>query len=252
MSLTSVEKALKILQAFQTKQSTWGVRQLSAYLGFNPATVQRTLQTLKEYKYIDQDPASRKYSLGYVYFNFVHTLQNSFSILKEVRPFMQALVSRLRETVHINIIENKMRVCIDTIESPERLKVTMPIGSSAPLYSGATSKCLLAFSTQDFIKNYLQEVSLTRITNQTITDITQLRLELTKIKEKGYATSLGELTAGLGALSVPLLNHESVLLASLSLAIPEQRYKDRSHQRFCIKELCNAAQEFSTIVGKEI
>jgi DNA-binding IclR family transcriptional regulator len=164
---------------------------------------------------------------------------------------MQNLLSSVRETVHINIIESKIRVCIDTIESPERLKATMPIGSSAPLYSGASSKCLLAFSSQEFIENYLQEVILTRITNHTITDITQLRLELTKIRKQGYAASLAELSPGLGALSAPLLNFQNVLLASLSLAIPEQRYRDTHHRRFCIEQLCNTAQEFSKIMGKE-
>lgn len=252
MGLTSVEKTLHILMSFTTKQHTWGVRQLGEYLEINPATVHRTLKTLQAYNFIDQDPVTRKYHLGNIYFSFIHTLQENFSIFKEIRPYMQTLLSSVRETVHINIIESKMRVCIDTIDSPERLKASMPIGSRAPLYSGATSKCLLAFSTPDFIENYLQDVNLTRLTNHTITDITQLRVELTKIKNKCYAASLGELSSGLGALSAPLFNSQNVLLASLSLAMPEQRYRDRSHKKFCIRQLCDTANKFSRIKEKKV
>ena len=76
-SVNSIEKALRILLAFQTEHPSWGVRELSAHLGFSPATVQRALQTLKAYGFVNQDPDTRQYRLGNVFF------RNRFAYLKE-------------------------------------------------------------------------------------------------------------------------------------------------------------------------
>lgn len=248
-NLNSVEKAIEILLAFQADRPSWGVRELSAHLGFSPATVQRILQTLKAYSFVDQDSKTRQYHLGNVYYTFLHTLQSTYPITRAAIPFMERLLSRTQETVHLNVIEGMDRVCIDNIESPQDLKVSMPIGSRSPLYAGASSKCLLAFSAPDFIEDYLKKVRLIPLTNKTTTNITKLRKELAVIKKQGYATSLGERNLGLGSISTPILNHRGLLLATISLAIPEIRYKDDDHHKFCVKEILHTAKDFSKIMG---
>jgi IclR family KDG regulon transcriptional repressor len=248
-NLNSVEKALNILAAFQTDRPIWGVRELSSHLGFSPATVQRLLQTLKQYHFVDQDPQTRQYRLGNIYFSFLHTLQSTFPIGQAALPQMNRLLAATQETVHLNVIDGMQRVCIETLESPQSLKASMPIGSRSPLYAGASSKCLLAFSSQDFIDSYLVKAKLTPLTDRTIPDAKILRSELEQVRTQGYALSLGERNPGLGSLSAPIFNHRGILLAAVSLAIPEIRYKDEGHRQFCFSELLQAAQAISMIMG---
>jgi len=54
--INSIEKALMVLMVFREGQPSWGVRELSAHLGFSPSTIQRILQILKAYGFIRQDP----------------------------------------------------------------------------------------------------------------------------------------------------------------------------------------------------
>ena len=248
-NLNSVEKALKILLAFQVQHPSWGVRELSAHLDFSPATVQRTLQTLKAYAFVDQDPDSRQYRLGNIYFQFLDTLQSIYPITHAALPFMRRLSSLTQETVHLNVIDGMERICIDSIESPQYLKASMPIGNRSPLYAGATPKCLLAFSTQDFIENYLKQVKFTPLTENTITSVTRLSSEITVIKNQGYASSLGERTQGLGSISAPVMNHRNMILAAISLAIPDIRFKDDDHRNSCLNELINVTKDLSKAMG---
>jgi len=162
---------------------------------------------------------------------------------------MQRLLSRTRETVHLNVIQNMERICIDNIESPQNLKATMPVGSRSPLYAGASSKCLLAFSPPSFRERFLKRIKLKPVTESTITDIRKLYDELAMIKKQGYASSLGERNQGLGSLSAPVRDHRGMLLASLSLAIPEIRYKDKEYRRICLEELVKTAEDFSKTMG---
>ncbi len=245
----SVEKALRILTSFQSERPFWGVRELAAHLAFSPATVQRILQSLKDGDFVAQDPETRQYRLGNVYFQFLHTLQSTYPFSRTAQEFMRQLLYRTRETVHLNVIENMERICIDHIESPQNLKAAMPVGSRSPIYAGASSKCLLAFSPQPVIETVLKKVKLKSVTEKTITDVQTLRSELEQIRKQGYALSLGERNPGLGSISAPIRNYDGLLLASLSLAIPEIRYADDRHRRACIHELMRTAREFSKALG---
>ena len=248
-SFNSVEKALKILLVFHAQQSSWGVRELSAHLGFSPATVQRILQTLKAHAFVDQNPETKHYHLGNVFFHFLDVLQSTHTITQSSLPFMKKLLFATQETVHLNVIDGMERVCIDSIESPQYLKASMPIGSKSPLYAGATPKCLLAFSTKKFIDNYLNQAKFTPLSENTITNIKKFRSEIAVIRKQGYAKSLGERTPGIGSISAPVINHRGMIMAAISLAIPEIRFKNYHHRNLCLKKLLNVAKDFSKTMG---
>ncbi|AQV03116.1 IclR family transcriptional regulator [Desulfococcus multivorans] len=248
-NLNSVEKAIAILQAFQADHPVWGVRELAARLGFSPATVQRILQTLKLHGFVEQDDQTRQYRLGSVYYRFIAVLESDQPLPRAARSFMQALLEATRETVHLNVIDGTDRVCIDHMESPQELKAIMPIGNRSPLHAGASAKCLLAFSSAAFIERYLGRPGLETLTDQTVTDAVGLKKELDRIRRQGYAASLGERIAGLGALSAPVLDYRGSLLAAISLALPEIRYRDPIHRKFCIAALLKATRDFSKHMG---
>lgn len=251
--INSIEKALMILTAFREGQPSWGVRGLSEHLGFSPSTIQRILQILKSYGFISQNPNTRLYSLGNIYLSFFRALQDNYPITKIAMPFMKRLLSRTGETVHLSIIDTDCisRICISSLESTNELKATMPVGNKAPLYAGATSKCLLAFSPQDFIDRYLAKIKLEPLTNNTTVEKEQLIPELALIREQGYSSSMGEAWQGLGALSVPFYAfHQGMpVQAAASLAMPEVRFNNYDHRKMCIEELLLASREFSEATG---
>lgn len=245
----AIEKALEIMLKFQDIKPSWGIRELSTSLGFSPATVQRILQVLKSYEFVRQDPLTRQYFVGNVFYRFLENLNSTNNLSRIGRRFMEEMASTTLETVHLNIIEGNMRICIDSIESRNVLKAGMPIGNQSPLYAGASAKCLLAFSEEEFRTGYLKTTKLEPVTDNTIIEQDKLIKELKKIKKQGYALSLGERTPGLGSLSAPVFNYKGQILASLSLAIPEIRFKQEDHLSNCINVLTDAAKSFSKAMG---
>jgi IclR family KDG regulon transcriptional repressor len=246
--LNSIEKAIAVLLTFQEGRPSWGVRELSTHLDFSPATVLRVLQTLKRHDFVRQDSDTKKYRLGNIYFSFFQALQDTNPLNQAVVPFLEALRAKTRETVHFNIIEGWFRICAYSLESHQNLKASMPIGNRSPLHAGASSKCLLAFSSVEFQKDYINS-PLASITENTIVNKLQLVDELEKIRRQGYAASLGERTPGLGSLSAPILNFKRKLLGGISLAIPEIRFKDYDHRSFCTEALLTVSREASDMLG---
>ena len=248
----AIEKAMEILLKFQDIKASWGIRELSAELGFSPATVQRILSVLKSYGFVRQDDQTRQYYVGNIFYRFLENLNHANNITGIGRQFMEAVAIKTRETVYLNIIQGNLRICIDTIESPKALKAGMPIGNQSPLYAGASAKCLLAFSSAAFQKEYFAAVAPRPLTDATIVDPDALAAELAKIQARGYAVSLGERTPGLGSVSAPVFDFRGKILAGLSLAVPEIRTRDKAHFSHCITILTDAARAFSLAMGQPV
>ena len=247
--LNAIEKALEIMLKFQEKKPCWGIRELSGQLGFSPATVQRILKTLKAYGFVCQDAKTRQYVIGNVFYRFMENLNNSNDLARTGRRYMEQVAQDTLETVHLNIIQGFQRICIDTLESPRTLKAGMPMGSQSPLHAGASAKCLLAFSNEEFKTSFFSSFPLTPVTDTTISTPEQLKTELAKIQGDGYALSFGERTPGLGSISAPVFNFKGAIIASLSLAIPEIRLEQEEHLATCIHSLTDAARAFSKAMG---
>ena len=250
--INSIEKALEILLKFQEKKPSWGIRELATELHFSPATVQRILQSLKAYHFVRQDPDTRQYYIGNIFYRFLENLSTANDLTRISRKFMEELAAATLETVHLNVIENKMRVCIDNIDSPNVLKAGMPIGNQSPLYAGASAKCLLAYSSEKFQDHYFKTTAITPMTKKTIVMADKLFEELYRIKKTGYALSLGERTPGLGSVSAPVFDCRGQILASLSLAIPEVRFKKKAHLTNCIALLTRSAASLSNAMGMDM
>jgi DNA-binding IclR family transcriptional regulator len=251
--LNAIEKALEIMLKFQDiNKASWGIRELSAELGFSPATVQRILSVLKSYGFVRQDARTRQYFVGNIFYRFLENLNHSSNLTGIGRQFLEELARQTRETVYLNVIQGNLRICIDSIESTRVLKAGMPVGDQSPLYAGASAKCLLAFSSEAFQQEYVDAISPTPMTDNTIVDKAALASELKKIVLRGYAVSLAERTPGIGSVSAPVFDYRGRILASLSLAVPEIRTRDKSHFSYCITVLTDAAQAFSRAMGQSV
>jgi DNA-binding IclR family transcriptional regulator len=251
--LNAIEKALEIMLKFQDiNKASWGIRELSAELGFSPATVQRILSVLKSYGFVRQDARTRQYFVGNIFYRFLENLNHSSNLTGIGRQFLEELARQTRETVYLNVIQGNLRICIDSIESTRVLKAGMPVGDQSPLYAGASAKCLLAFSSEAFQQEYVDAISPTPMTDNTIVDKAALASELKKIVLRGYAVSLAERTPGIGSVSAPVFDYRGRILASLSLAVPEIRTRDKSHFSYCITVLMDAAQAFSRAMGQSV
>jgi len=236
---------------FDEERKSCGIHEMAKLLSLSPGTVHRLASVLKGKGFLRQDPHTKKYMLGTVFLKLANLVVESLEIAKIAYPYMQKLARETGETVHLNIIDGYERICIESIESSQPLMARMPVGSRSPLYAGASSKCLLAFSPPSFLREYLDRTKLEPISLNTIVDRERLLEELERVRARGYAESFSERVDGLGALSAPILGYGGELLASMSLAVPEIRFKDEELRRSFIQSLCERVREISSLMGYE-
>ena len=99
-------------------------------------------------------------------------------------------------------------------------------GSSLPLHAGVSAKILLAYKKDSFVTDMFENVGLFMFTENTITDLNQLRKELKKIREQGYAFSNSEVDLMVRAISAPIFDYKGNIVAGISVAGPADRLGD--------------------------
>ena len=118
-------------------------------------------------------------------------------------------------------------LCIKRIESTQRIRLTIEEGARQSLHAGASSRILLAYQPEAYIKKWIASNPLLGFTPNTICNAKDLLETLKLTRKQGYTHSDSEVDAGSVAVAAPIFGPGEKLAAGLSLAGP----KDRMHER---------------------
>jgi DNA-binding IclR family transcriptional regulator len=145
--------------------------------------------------------------------------------LREVAsPFLQDLYAATLATVHLAVRDGTQVLYLDRLAGRRSVPVVSTVGSRLPLYSTGVGKVLLAHAPPEVQAEVLS--SLRRITPHTITQPARLRAQLDRVPGDGYATTVEEMTLGACSVAVPILRHETEVVAALGIVVPSLR-RDR-------------------------
>ena len=215
------------------------LREISAEVGLSKPTAHRILSSLKSRGMVMQDSRSGEYGLGPACFHLMSAVvSGEAGFVLDAKPVLEALRDKTEETITVHIRAGLSRICIQEYPSPHAIRYISGVGATNGIYVGSAGKVLLAFMPSDERERVLKDLRLTAVTDTTITDLDQLRVELEKVVDTGYAISHGERVAGAVGVSAPVLDASGRALASLSVLGPSERMGRRLKEA---EELVTAA-----------
>ncbi|MEW6662615.1 MAG: IclR family transcriptional regulator [Bacillota bacterium] len=221
--IKSVEKALIILDQFTYERPEWSLADLSRKLQQTKPTILRLLNTLEKYGYVEKDREKKTYCLGMRLFALGNLVANRMEVRTIALPVMYDIRNRTGEAVHLNIISEGERMCVEYLDALHDLRAIVHVGQCSPLYAGGSAKVLMAFMKDEERKRVIDGLVLKPITDKTIINKVELEKEIFQIRQQGYAISCGERLKGAFSISVPIWNRDSRVIASMSVLIPEAR-----------------------------
>ncbi len=120
-----------------------GVVRLAELLGDDKSQVSRTLQTLAEHGYVERDPASLAYRLGWRPFAMAARAGDA-RLLAAAPPVMRALVRELEESVHLSVRQGGSVLTL-LAESPlHALYAPGRIGGLTPVATTSAGRVLVS------------------------------------------------------------------------------------------------------------
>ncbi|GAA1767714.1 IclR family transcriptional regulator [Luedemannella helvata] len=231
-TVSGVERALDVLMLFaESDQPTLGVSEIGRQMGLSKAVIHRILTTLCSRRLIEVDENTRRYVLGPAALALGRAFLDRVDIRDLAREPMRRLSRFANETSTLSIRTGNHRIYVDQVAPARDVRMTVQIGHPFPLHAGSSSKAFLAFMTPAEQEAYLTEAApLTAMTDHTLVDASHLRDELRITRERGYAVSFGERQAGAGSVAAPILDHDRVPVAVLSICGPVERIRGRIDQ----------------------
>ncbi|MGW7166434.1 IclR family transcriptional regulator [Streptomyces sp. NPDC054884] len=219
----SLERGLLILSSFSETRPVLGVSDLGRAVGLNRSTTYRYVATLAKLGYLQQDPESRKYSLGPRVVDLGFAAINSMEITRVAGPFLQALSDETGYTVSMAVLDGPDIVYVDRRRSGRAgtfaMGLQLHVGSRLPAYCTSMGKVLLAHQEPAVLRDLVDRTDLARRGPKTITAREQLMVALTRVRRTGCALNDEELAPGLRSLAAPVRNRDGAVVAAVNVAV---------------------------------
>ncbi|MBW1766668.1 MAG: IclR family transcriptional regulator [Deltaproteobacteria bacterium] len=217
---SSVQKAIKIVEAFASDNREMGTVELSENLGIHMSTVSRLLNVMTYYRLVQQNPGTKKYSLGKLAADMGRAVNESLSIslVDIARPFLEGLRNRVGESVALEVLSGDSVILASELKGPPPVSVSFNIGDRVPFHVAAGAKAILAFCPTEMVDRLING-KLARFTPNTITKPTVLKKQLEEIRQKGVAFDKGERNVDVYSIGAPIFNFENKPVAAIAVAI---------------------------------
>lgn len=244
----SVDRALSILALFDSSKQEWGITEISREIDLSKSTVHGLVKALEKRDFL-QVTQSGKYALGIKVYELGRTYTGNIKLNTAAEPMIKYLSQKYQQSVHIAIYAGHKAVFIMNDKAGSEYSIFPRVGADVFAHCTAVGKVLLAWQLPDHIEKYLETENLIPLTANTITDREDLRRELEKIKEQGYAVDREEALAGTACIAAPIFNYSQQIIAAISVSGHVEKILDDKVFNMCHYDVIEAAQKVSEVMG---
>jgi IclR family transcriptional regulator, KDG regulon repressor len=247
--IQAVSHALDLLEQFHGDVDELGVTELSKRLKLHKNNVFRLLATLESRGYIEQNRATENYRLGLKSLELGQTFIKQMGLLRQAKPILERLVHECNETAYVAIFKEGHIVYLDVVETDLTVRVVSRVGSRLPAYCTASGKVHLSHMSEEEIDSLLPSRELRGYTSSTYTDREQLKKDLRKVAEQGYALDNEEYDLGVRCVAAPIRDYTRRIVGALSISGPSMRFSDERLEKELVPLVMQAAEDLSVRLG---
>lgn len=243
----SVDRALSILEVLADYSKGLGVTEISDKVGLHKSTVYRLLSTLLYKSYVMQDHETNKYKLTMKLFELGNKKTKDMNILTASKPYTKELMEKVNEVIHLVIREGNNTVYIDKVEADNTIRMASTIGTRSPLYSTSVGKVILAHLTDEEVEAIWNNSNIVKRTENTITNLEEMKKELKKVKQQGYAIDNEENEIGVRCVGSPLFNRFGDIEGAISISGPTIRVTEEA-----VEDFAKDVVKYADLISREL
>ncbi len=218
----SAERVLALLD-YIAEQGQVRFQDVVAF-GIPKSSAHGLLLTMVDSGWLVYSTESKHYRLGLHAWQIGHAYDGHRGLVDAASEAMDMLVSRLGETVQLARLEGIENVYIAIRQSPHPMRMASSVGMRLHAHATGIGKALLSTLSDAEVESRLSSVALPRLTNNTVTEVDEIRQIVERVRHLGFAVDDEEFIAGCRCVAVPLVSEdETGISAGLSITMPHQR-----------------------------
>lgn len=244
---TSLSKALRVLELFDNVHPEFTLTEIAEALDGRPGSIYPIVYTLRQFGYLDRDPATKRYRLGLKILMQANHLLSSLDLRDQAKPVLWQLSKELGVNTHLAVLYEDEVLYLDQEGAAPSVLAPSAVGWRAPLCCTALGKILLAYNPE-VAKKVLSVEKLPAMTLHTVTNPEVLRHELTTVKKLGYALDREEFHIGNVCVATAVRNYRGTVIAAISLSMTKTRFEQDSLDLF-VAAVVDGARKLSQALG---
>ena len=216
-------KTFQILDLFTEERSAWTQSDLARETGLARSTLSRLVRFLCARNYLMEQRG--RYVLGFAAIDLGRRAQMQFNLVDLCYDLLEEVAQTTGETAILTGYDESRACVVCLAQIPSRhggLRVFDNIGTTYPLYAGASSKAVLAF---------LPDAQITRLLSGPLPPVSpthkpnakKLRAQIADIRADGYVVTSQETFPGVTGVGVPILTPRGEPLGSIAMGGPLHR-----------------------------
>jgi DNA-binding IclR family transcriptional regulator len=220
-NIQSIERAAAILRLLSGRSRRLGVVDLAGELGLPKGTVHGLLRTLQHVGFVEQDAETGKYQLGAALLHMGSSYLDGNELRTRALNWSDSLAARAQEAVRIGTLHDSQVLIVHHVFRPDDTLQTLNVGSLLPAHATALGKVLLAY--HPYVADELVKHDLASFTGATICGRERLDRELQRIRDRGWASEIGELTPAQVSLAAPITDRSGLTVGAMGIFGPPER-----------------------------
>ena len=201
-----LDKAAHILDALESGPLT--LAGLVAATGLARPTAHRLASALEHHRLVARDLNGR-FILG-PRITELASAAGEDKLLSIANPILIALRDATKESAQLYRRQGELRICVAASERMTGLRDTVPVGAGLTMSAGSAAQILLAWEEPDRLHRGLQGATFTAT-------------DLSGVRRRGWAQSLGEREPGVASVSAPIRGANGKIVAAVSISGPIER-----------------------------
>lgn len=199
---TPALRLFSLLELIAGQEKHFSLQDLVDISDIPKPTLHRMLQQLESVGMLVKDTDGRQYCVGGRLRRFAEDLLLNDTKYGARHAVLRVLRNELGENCNITALSGNEVLYLDRVETDAPLRFYLRPGSRVPVHCSASGKILLAQMPPAQRRRLLSGVTFEKYTNNTISSLENLELELEKVKEQGYAFDNEEFLPGLFCVAV--------------------------------------------------
>ncbi len=246
----AVDRAIDVIELMAASESDLSFSEIMQRSGIPRQSLIRILNTLRDRGIVNKTAQRGYYRLGMKLLYLGNRLQDKIKLRSVAWPFMQELAQESHKTIELSTLDRDQLILIEQIEGSEGFRLYSRVGGAYPYFHAVgVGKIYLAHMDPEKRGRVLEKIGTPAVTENTITDLSNLEAELMQIRKNGYAFEDQELRKGVRRVVAPIYDYRDNLAGCIGIAATVFSFelKDKGHLGQMIKE---TAERISFGMGK--
>jgi len=233
LTVRSVEKAFRVLAAFNGPTPTMGLTELTAAVGLNKSSTQRFTHTLTKLGYLQKDPKTKRFELTVKTLDFGYFYTRANPLIHRALPYLLHLSKATEETVNLTVQDDTDIIFVSRFMSRHVLNNDVIIGTRMPAYCTAPGIAILSQLPLAEARDILNRSDLKAFTPHTTYRMEDLLEKLETTAVRGYATAFEEFFLGDLSIAAPILDQNRMPMGAINIAVSRARFSSvEAEKRF--------------------